>query len=517
MDRHVFGRGEVRRCVISTEGCHPVAFSSIIKRDTLAAALGGTIGDNGLTRTCLFYNPENIKGAAYTHVFTGTVGYRRPHRSNRTYGAYRDYRTFGRRHSCGVFRLSTTDGGNISRVGALVRRAHVPPRMNGCGIFVVSRIRVLDTTTFGTFLGALRRPPSRIVFVLTAARGRGVLPAVLDEYRVCSFRQVAIPGAVTRLGVITRGRNVRCRRRTLTIVTRGTSKNVQSTLSVFSRTTDFYRNGVACRGIVRSLGILSDSGCFGLISLTLRGGIDRVVLLLSGVLNGKFSNKGVVRKLTRRMHGIVVTGSARALPLLRADRRRGTGCIRRTGGTPAPFLCGTLRLVGGYSIRCQRDSGGQLLMRLALVRVNRVARPRSRSIPDTKHAPRELGSLFRGVITRLGPTSRNTNTKRRDNDGTPVAKTRPITTTATTPVSARGGNSRRTTSTTSPGTGAVLGSPTRMGLGNVNVDFTGLRGARRGDRHVCGPVSRLGRRAPTSAKTTTGRSRPFARRRMRNR
>lgn len=387
---------------MSTHGCHPSAFRSIMNRQTLAAALGGTVTARGLTRTCLFYNPHKMKGAAYTHVFTGAVGYVSLATSKRTYGTYRSYITFGRRHSCGVRRLSTTSGGSISSVHRLMRRIHVPPRVNGCGICVVSRIRVLSTSTFGTFLGALRRPPHRTVFVLTAARGRGVLPAVLSHYRVCSFGHVDISSAMRRLACITSGRGVATRPRTLGIVTLGTSNNVHSTLSVFSRMIDFANKRVACGDIVRGLGILSCRCCFELASYFLRGGMDSTLLLFGSMLGGNFSNDRFVAKLSSRFHSLLIDGSPTALTLLRMKTDVHRHCRRRTRGYPLPFLCQTVGLYGSYSVGCQTDGGGHLLMRLALVRITRLA-VRKSSI-NNKHNPgRTVGPVFARSMTTRRP------------------------------------------------------------------------------------------------------------------
>lgn len=389
---------------MSTEGCHPSAFHDIMKRGSLAAALGGTVRDGGLTRTCLFYNPHKINGASYTHVFTGAVGYLGPATSKRTYGRYRSYGTFGRRHSCGVRRLSTTSGGSISSVHTLVSRIHVPPPVKGCGIFVVSRIRVLDSTTFGTFLGALRRPPRRTLFVLTAARGRGILPAVLSHYRVCSFSHVSVTSVIRRLRCMSSYRKIATRPRTLGIVTRGTSNNVHSTLSVFSRMIDFAGKGVACRTIVSGLGILSCRCCFQLASTVLSKGIQSTVLVLGSVLDGKFSKRGVVANLTSRFHSLLIYGSRTALVLFRINTSVHRHCGRVTGHYSSKLLFGTVRLTGAYSLGCQTDQGGHLLLRLALVRLYRL--------DDTKRPTSSGGGKLVRPVTSGKPNRTPTRTNR---------------------------------------------------------------------------------------------------------
>lgn len=471
------GRGgqRVRGCVMSTHGCHPSAFSAMIKRHTLAAALGGTVTGRGLTRTCLFYNPQKMKGAAYTHVFTGAVGYLRPADRKRTYGRYRSYGTFGRRHSCGVRRLSTTSGGSIRSVHSLVRRMHVPPRVNGCGICVVSRMRVLSATTFGTFLGALRRPPRRTVFVLTAARGRGVLPAVLDQYRVCSFDHVAIGSAMRRLRGMTHGRRVRTRPRTLGIVTRGTSKNVHSTLSVFSRMIDFAGKRVACRDIVRGLGMLSCRCCFGLASFFLRGGMTRYLLAFGGVLQGKFSNGRFVAKLASRFQGLLMDQSPSALRLLRTNTSVQSECRTRTRGYAPRFLCGTVGLYGSYSLGCQRDGGGHLLMRLALVRITRLA-TRPRSTKDKRNPGGRLSPIFRA--TRTG-RSMTRPTRTAPTTATPISRPAPRprpTTTDTRPCADALRRSRMPCAGDDPlpGIDAREGTPI-VGTNDLNVSVHGAR------------------------------------------
>lgn len=473
---------------MSTQGCHPSAFRSMMNRHTLAAALGGTVTAKGLTRTCLFYNPENIKGAAYTHVFTGAVGYVDPATSNRTYGRYRSYATFGRRHSCGVRRLSTTSGGSISSVHRLIRRMHVPPRVNGCGMCVVSRMRVLSTSTFGTFLGALRRPPHRTVFVLTAARGRGVLPAVLSHYRVCSFDQVNIRSAMTRLTCITSGRNVATRPRTLGIVTLGTSNNVHSTLSVFSRIMDFAKKRVACGDIVRGLGILSCRCCFGLAKFFLRGGVDSTLLLLGSILGGNFSNDRFVAKLSSRLHSLLIDGSPTALPLLRINTDVHRHCRTRTRRYPLPFLCHTVGLYGSYSLGCHTDGGGQLLMRLALVRITRLATRRSSN--TGKHDPgRTVGPVFARPTTTRRPRTATT---------VPRRAMRPT---------MRAGDAPRPTTARRDGTAAPRTAPTTMLV---------TRKERRGGVPIVGvsklkisvghPRVRRRREGPSSGPATTRRT-----------
>lgn len=451
---------------MSTHGCHPSAFRSIMKRQTLAAALGGTVTARGLTRTCLFYKPHKMKGAAYTHVFTGAVGYVAPATSNRTYGRYRSYITFGRRQSCGVRRLSTTSGGSISSVHRLIRRIHVPPRVNGCGICVVSRMRVLSTSTFGTFLGALRRPPHRTVFVLTAARGRGVLPAVLSHYRVCSFGHVDIRSAIGRLSCITSGRKVSTRPRTLGIVTVGTSKNVHSTLSVFSRIIDFAKKGVACGDIVSGLGMLSCRCCFHLASYFLTGGIDSTLLLFGSILGGKFSKDRFVAKLSSRFHSLLMNGSPMALPLLRIKTDVHRHCRRRTRGYPLPFLCGTVGLYGRYSLGCHVDGGGHLLIRLALVRITRLAARKS-SI-DNKHDPgRAVGPIFSRPTTTRPSRMTSTSSMRR----TPIRSSPTSIATGIAP-----GERPRVTAATEPMSPSTAGAASSTPLPNTKVpSITGRR------------------------------------------
>lgn len=227
------------------------------KRSRVIAALAGRVGTGHVKRTCLFYKAHNAKGAAITGVLTGTMGYRRP-MGNDPYGRYTVYGTVRTKATVGIVRVSTTSGGNISGVHRVHRRITCHPARNGCGICVVSRIRVLSANTFGTLLGALRRPPSCIVFVLTAARTRGVPVAVLSEYRHCSFRQVSVSAVTTELSRLLATRKIRTRRGTMHCITGGNSKSVQSTLDLLSRYVSFcLKRILACSGILSILKTIS--------------------------------------------------------------------------------------------------------------------------------------------------------------------------------------------------------------------------------------------------------------------
>lgn len=217
------------------------------------------MGTSEVKRTCLFYNAEKAKGAAMTGVFTGTIGYRRP-MSKDPYKRYAVYGGVTTNASVGIVRVSTTSGGNISGVHRVERRMSCHPARKECGICVVSRIRVLSVNTFGTLLGALRRPPRCMVFVLTAARTRGVPVAVLSEYRHCSFGHVAVSAVTTQLSRLVGGRRIRMRRGTVHCVTGTTSKSVQSTLDLLSRYVTFcLKRGLACSRILRILNTISAS------------------------------------------------------------------------------------------------------------------------------------------------------------------------------------------------------------------------------------------------------------------
>lgn len=204
-----------------------------------------------MTRTCLFSNPHKANGADATGVFTQTVGYiRKP--ASRPYGRYRIYHRVVDNRSLSIIRVSTTSGHDVRSVHALQRAVGFVPTRNRGGVCVVSRIRVLAARTFGTLLGALRRPPTRIVFVLTAARPRQVPVAVLSHYRHCRFQHVADRSVTGHLLCITKRRRVSLAGNTTRVLTIRTSNNVHSTLDVLSRYIDGADNAVS-RNIIHSL------------------------------------------------------------------------------------------------------------------------------------------------------------------------------------------------------------------------------------------------------------------------
>lgn len=215
-------------------------------------ALGGRVRGGGMNRTCLFSNAENANGASATGVFTETMGYRGDV-GRRPYGRYRMYESVLGSGIVSIMRVSTTSGGDMSSVERLERDIGCSPAGTGCGMCVVSRMRVLSRNTFGTLLGALRRPPSCMVFVLTAARPRGVPTAVLSEYREFSFGEIAIGSVASEVGGVYGRRGVRMRRGTLGLVTEGSRKTLESTLDVLSRYVSFSSGGVRCGSTMRLL------------------------------------------------------------------------------------------------------------------------------------------------------------------------------------------------------------------------------------------------------------------------
>lgn len=133
-------------CVTLCHGCHPRAFASMINRRRISSALVQTVQRSGMTRTCLFTNPQKANGADVTGVFTHTVGYRR-NPASRPYGRYDTYGSVLDKRSVSILRVSTTSGHNVSRIHTLHRDiGFVPIRKHG-GIFVVSRTRVLAART----------------------------------------------------------------------------------------------------------------------------------------------------------------------------------------------------------------------------------------------------------------------------------------------------------------------------------------------------------------------------------
>lgn len=103
------------------------------------------------------------------------------------------------------------------------------------GNLLIRGYRVLDATTFGTLLGALRRPPDGIIFILTAASPRQILPAVVSHYRQFSCQHVPLRPVVSRLNGVTTRRGVTVGGRTLQLISRISRKNLQSTRDLLSR------------------------------------------------------------------------------------------------------------------------------------------------------------------------------------------------------------------------------------------------------------------------------------------
>ncbi len=301
--------GEYRgvTCRTLCHGCHPGAFSSIIKRRRVAGALGGRLHSNATMRTCLFANAHNANGAAYTGVFTGTIGYAGDV-SNSPYLRYSDYGAFLGNRGASVIRVSTTSGGNISGVHRLGRLVAFTPTRSGCHICVVSRIRVLSPNTFGTLLGALRRPPGRMVFVLTAARIRGLPTAVLSHYREFSFEEVSDRGVYRELRFITGRRKLALASSTTTLVTTTTSNNVHSTLSVLSLYTS--DDGRVSRDIIRGIYTVTNSSC--LLRLYSRVGTHSArgtLLVVRGLRGSSISVSHLLGRVVSRCHSLVVVGA----------------------------------------------------------------------------------------------------------------------------------------------------------------------------------------------------------------
>lgn len=273
----------------------------------MAAALLGRVDAGHLGRTCLFANSENANGAAYTGVLTGTIGYLRPMGK----GPYNRYRVYGKVSSndvLSVIRVSTTSGEGVSSVHRVVSRIRFGPTGYGCEICVVSRIRVLAARTFGTLLGALRRPPRRIVFVLTAARIRGLPRAVLSHYRHFSFREVPPHTVTSELLCITGRRNIALDSDTTVLTTSITSNTLQSTLSLLSEYVTV--DSRVSRSIIHDTTKLTEGAClFRLSGYMVGGGATGTLRVISELCNRSGSVTELYSRLLSRFEALVLVGS----------------------------------------------------------------------------------------------------------------------------------------------------------------------------------------------------------------
>lgn len=372
----------------------------------MASALVGRVGRKHISRTCLFANSEKANGAAYTGVLTGTIGYRRG-RGNRPYGRYRVYGKLSSNAVCSIIRVSTTSGGNISGVESLHRRTGCAPSENGCHIFVVSRIRVLSANTFGTLLGALRRPPRRIVFVLTAARIRGLPTAVLSHYREFSFGQVRPRAVTVHLGRITNFRGVELSSRATILVTEVTSNNVHSTLSVLSRYTN--EDGSVSRGLISRITNVTNERTLCRLSRTITTGGDNTTLsVVTGLRTGDCSVRHLYIRVVGRCHGFLVIGAIGGGEKLvvYASSRCGS-VMANTRSCALPRIVGTLSLFRSALIGVGNNTGSEVRVRVDFVGLYRPGLSSSiRSV--LSELSRIRGTIHHKVATI--PTSSNTRT-----------------------------------------------------------------------------------------------------------
>lgn len=170
----------------------------------------------------------------------------------------------------------------------------------------MSRIRVLSINTFGTLLGALRRPPRRIGFVLTAARMRGLPSAVLSHYRHFSFGHVSPRSVTGELSCMTSGRGVSLAPRTTVLVSHVTSNTLHSTLSLLSEYTSCKAR--VARGITDSTtNVTNERRLFRLISTMVSRSDPGTLAVVSRLCGGSYSVRHLLDRLLSRFHGVVIT------------------------------------------------------------------------------------------------------------------------------------------------------------------------------------------------------------------
>lgn len=230
-------------------------------------------------RTCLFSNAHNIKGASVTQLLTGKLGYR-ANVATAPYNIYSGYHRVRRKHFISLVRVSTTSHAGIRSAHSLLSGIRCTPTHNHFGICLVSRIRVLSHRDFGTLLGALRRPPRRIGFLLTAASPRGLPIAVLSHYLRFRLGTLSIRRVHRRLRRVLGRRRVTRRPQTLRLLTHTTRNDLQSTLDLASRTVTDNSNRISARTIDTVLNALSSSRTLSLIRTVIRTGNRHMVTLV---------------------------------------------------------------------------------------------------------------------------------------------------------------------------------------------------------------------------------------------
>ncbi len=333
--------------------------------------------------------------------------------SNGPYLRYRVYGTTSDNVLSSVVRVSTTSGANISSVERLHSSTVCAPRLYHCGICVVSRIRVLSGRTFGTLLGVVRRPPTRIGFVLTAARIRGLPTAVVSHYRHFSFEHVGPRSVDTELLCVTSRRGFALSGSTTSLVTQVSSNTVESTLSLLSRY-------IACSSrisldmIDRTNNVTNESCLFRLLRYVTRTSVSETVNVASRLCSHSGSVSELTSRLVFRAEGLVLVG---AIPdhrrLLDYSPTRVSELGTVTRGLSASRVVTGLRVLRNLNRSLVETASGHARFRVTLIGLYHGAVPTSNTSLDSvvthvSHLRTGVGTLTDKSVTVGTPGGRRT-------------------------------------------------------------------------------------------------------------